>query len=119
VEGVGDGARDMVADTDEKLNFKLAHGVISAACSFRITQSPSSPRHFIPLVHSMDASQRVASAASFILQSPPGEINDIISDLRTIVDDDEALQTGIQPALEEYNKEQFVCVTAPGKDHQV
>lgn len=67
----------------------------------------------------MEASQRVSSAASFILQSPPGEINDIISDLRTIVDDDEALQTGIQPALEEYNKEQFVCVTAPGKDHQV
>lgn len=67
----------------------------------------------------MEASQRVASAASFIIQSPPGEINDIISDLRTIVDDDDALQTGIQPALEEYNKEQFVCVAVPGQSHQV
>lgn len=67
----------------------------------------------------MDTAQRVSSATSFILQSPPGEINDIISDLRTIVDDDEALQTGIQPALEEYNKQQFVCVAVPGQDHQV
>ncbi|KAG8741581.1 F-actin-capping protein subunit alpha [Ceratobasidium sp. 414] len=67
----------------------------------------------------MDVSQRVSSAASFIVQSPPGEINDIISDLRTIVNDDEALQTGIQPALEEYNKEQFVCVAVPGQEHQV
>ncbi|KAG9103565.1 F-actin-capping protein subunit alpha [Ceratobasidium sp. 370] len=67
----------------------------------------------------MDVSQRISSAASFIMQSPPGEINDIISDLRTIVNDDEALQTGIQPALEEYNKEQFVCVAVPGQEHQV
>lgn len=67
----------------------------------------------------MEASQRVSAAASFIVQSPPGEINDIISDLRTIVDDDEALQDGIQSSLEEYNKEQFVCVTVPGQDHQV
>ena len=67
----------------------------------------------------MNTAQRVSSATSFILQSPPGEINDIISDLRTIVDDDEALQTGIQPALEEYNKQQFVCVAVPGQDHQV
>lgn len=70
-------------------------------------------------IDNMDTTQRVSSATSFILQSPPGEINDIISDLRTIVDDDEALQTGIQPALEEYNKQQFVCVAVPGQDHQV
>lgn len=67
----------------------------------------------------MNTSERVSAAASFIVQSPPGEINDVISDLRTIVGDDEALQDGIQPALEEYNKEQFVCVTVPGQEHQV
>ncbi|QRW00476.1 F-actin-capping protein subunit alpha-2 [Ceratobasidium sp. AG-Ba] len=67
----------------------------------------------------METSQRVTSAASFIIQSPPGEINDIISDLRTIVDNDDALQSGIQPALEEYNKEQFVCVAVPEQEHQV
>jgi hypothetical protein len=67
----------------------------------------------------MDTLQRVSAAASFIVQSPPGEINDVISDLRTIVNDDEALQDGIQPALEKYNQEQFVCVTVPGQDYQV
>ncbi|CAE6348201.1 unnamed protein product [Rhizoctonia solani] len=67
----------------------------------------------------MDASQRLSSAATFILQSPPGEINDVISDLRTIVDDDDALQEGIQPSLEKYNQEQFVCVNVPDQEHQV
>jgi capping protein alpha len=67
----------------------------------------------------MDASQRLSSAAAFILQSPPGEINDVISDLRTIVNDDDALQEGIQPSLEKYNQEQFVCVNVPDQEHQV
>ncbi|CAE6478925.1 unnamed protein product [Rhizoctonia solani] len=67
----------------------------------------------------MDSAQRLSAAASFILQSPPGEINDVISDLRTIVNDDDALQEGIQPSLEKYNQEQFVCVTIPGNEHQV
>ncbi|CAE6519829.1 unnamed protein product [Rhizoctonia solani] len=67
----------------------------------------------------MDASQRLSAAASFILQSPPGEINDVISDLRTIVNDDDALQEGIQSSLEKYNQEQFVCVSVPGQEHQV
>ncbi|KDN51636.1 hypothetical protein RSAG8_00181, partial [Rhizoctonia solani AG-8 WAC10335] len=67
----------------------------------------------------MDSAQRLSAAASFILQSPPGEINDVISDLRNIVNDDDALQEGIQPALEKYNQEQFVCVTVPGQEHQV
>ncbi|ELU43991.1 F-actin capping protein, alpha subunit [Rhizoctonia solani AG-1 IA] len=67
----------------------------------------------------MDASQRLSSAASFILQSPPGEINDVISDLRTIVNDDDALQEGIQSSLEKYNQEQFVCVNVPDQEHQV
>ncbi|CAE6502477.1 unnamed protein product [Rhizoctonia solani] len=67
----------------------------------------------------MDPAQRLSAAASFIIQSPPGEINDVISDLRTIVNDDDALQDGIQPSLEKYNQDQFVCVTVPGHEHQV
>ena len=67
----------------------------------------------------MDQSERINIASGFLLQSPPGEINDVISDLRTIVNDDDALQDGIQPSLEKYNQEQFVCVTVPGHEHQV
>jgi len=33
-----------------------------------------------------------------LLQSPPGEINDVLNDVRAIVSDDEALQDGLMPA---------------------
>ncbi|KAF8574893.1 F-actin capping protein, alpha subunit [Ramaria rubella] len=62
---------------------------------------------------------RMASAARFLLQSPPGEINDVLNDVRNIIADDESLQEGIQPALQEYNVAQFVTVDVPGQKHQV
>ena len=40
-------------------------------------------------------------------------------DVRNIISDDESLQEGIQPALEEYNVAQFVTVEVPGHRHQV
>ncbi|KAF8526104.1 F-actin-capping protein subunit alpha [Gautieria morchelliformis] len=62
---------------------------------------------------------RMASAARFLLQSPPGEINDVLNDVRNIIADDDSLQEGIQPALQEYNVAQFVTVEVPGQQHQV
>ncbi|KAK4056473.1 F-actin-capping protein subunit alpha [Microbotryomycetes sp. JL221] len=47
-------------------------------------------------------------ASSFILQSPPGEENDVFNDLRTIVADDDALEQSIVTALQQYNEQQFV-----------
>ncbi|KAH7097857.1 F-actin capping protein, alpha subunit [Auriculariales sp. MPI-PUGE-AT-0066] len=67
----------------------------------------------------MSADERIQIASSFLLQSPPGEINDVLNDVRAIIEDDEALQTGILPALLEYNITQFTTVDVPGHDHQV
>ncbi|KAF8527514.1 F-actin-capping protein subunit alpha [Hysterangium stoloniferum] len=67
----------------------------------------------------VDQDDRMASAASFILQSPPGEINDVLNDVRNIISDDESLQRGIQPALRQYNIEQFVTVDVLNQEHQV
>jgi capping protein alpha len=41
------------------------------------------------------------------------------TDIRNIISDDSALETGITSALKEYNVEQFVTVSVPGFDHQV
>ncbi|KAF5369573.1 hypothetical protein D9758_002577 [Tetrapyrgos nigripes] len=66
----------------------------------------------------MDADARIEAACSFILQSPPGEINDVLNDVRNIISDDETLEEGVLPALKEYNLTQFITVDIPGTEHQ-
>jgi capping protein alpha len=62
--------------------------------------------------------EKIARASGFIGQSPPGEINDVLNDVRAIIADDHALETGIRPALREYNLKQFLTVAVPGQNHQ-
>lgn len=66
----------------------------------------------------MEPHERIEIASRFLLQSPPGEINDVLNDVRNIISDDELLQEGILPALREYNLEQFTTVDVPGTGHQ-
>jgi capping protein alpha len=40
-------------------------------------------------------------------------------DIRNVISDDDLLQEGIQPALREYNIEQFTVVDVPDTNHQV
>jgi hypothetical protein len=87
--------------------------------------------------------QKLAVASSFLLQSPPGEINDVFvgksqrvpfrashlnsiltldiahTDVRAMVSDDAALEEGISPALEQYNVEQFITADLEGNERQV
>ncbi|KAF9778669.1 F-actin-capping protein subunit alpha [Thelephora terrestris] len=66
----------------------------------------------------MDSSGRIQAVSKFLLESPPGEINDVLNDVRNIIADDDSLQQGIAPALREYNLAQFITVDVPGTDHQ-
>ncbi|KAJ7784647.1 F-actin-capping protein subunit alpha [Mycena metata] len=66
----------------------------------------------------MNATERIEAACSFLLQSPPGEINDVLNDVRNIISDDDSLHEGVLPALKEYNLSQFMTVDVPGTDHQ-
>ena len=91
--------------------------------------------HFKYEVVLMDVAQRIQIASSFLSQSPPGEINDVLNgmiinhlcksrfsalkDVRNIIADDDLLQDGIQPAVREYNLEQFTVVDVPDTTHQV
>ncbi|KAI0700035.1 F-actin-capping protein subunit alpha [Cerioporus squamosus] len=66
----------------------------------------------------MDAAERIEAASKFLLQSPPGEINDVLNDVRNIISDDDSLQAGVLPALREYNTTQFTTADVPGHQHQ-
>jgi hypothetical protein len=87
-----------------------------------------------------DTTERIQIASSFLLQAPPGEINDVLNgmfhqhmivnslcqtftsstlDVRNIIADDDALQTGVLPALREYNLSQFIIADLPGTETQV
>ncbi|GAA6013413.1 hypothetical protein JCM10207_008835 [Rhodosporidiobolus poonsookiae] len=59
--------------------------------------------------------ERLDAASSFLLQSPPGEVNDVFSDIRTLVSSDADLETGILPALRQYNRDQFTVAELDGE----
>ncbi|KAG6850736.1 hypothetical protein H0H93_009359 [Arthromyces matolae] len=62
--------------------------------------------------------ERVEIASNFLLQSPPGEINDVINDVRHIISDDNLLHEGLLPAIRTYNLAQFTVVDVPDAGHQ-
>ncbi|KAG8214455.1 F-actin-capping protein subunit alpha [Butyriboletus roseoflavus] len=67
-----------------------------------------------------DSDERIQVASAFVLQSPPGEINDVLngSHVRAIVSDDDILEYGLLPALRDYNLAQFILVDVPDTNHQ-
>jgi len=64
-------------------------------------------------------SEQVAIASEFLLQAPPGEVNDVINDLGAAINDQAALQEGLLPALEEYNVAQLITIDVPLHDHKM
>lgn len=56
-------------------------------------------------------------ASNLLLQSPPGEVNDVFNDLRVLVDNDTMLQTVLPAAFSQYNMDTFT--TAKPKQHSV
>ncbi|BGP35589.1 F-actin-capping protein subunit alpha [Rhodotorula toruloides] len=66
-----------------------------------------------------DAQARLDAASTFLLQSPPGEVNDVLSDLRAILSSsglsDSQIEAGLLPALTKHNAEQFTVVESEGK----
>ncbi|KAJ8660416.1 hypothetical protein O0I10_003874 [Lichtheimia ornata] len=67
----------------------------------------------------LSVDEKVKIASGFLLASPPGEVNDVFNDVRTLVANDDALQDGILEALEQYNTEQLITVIPPGLDYEV
>ncbi|KAG9290306.1 hypothetical protein G9A89_007037 [Geosiphon pyriformis] len=73
----------------------------------------------IPPEEQLSLEEKIKIVTGFLLDSPPGEVDDVFNDLRILMNDDAAFQAGILSALEEYNTEQFITAALPGHDHQV
>ncbi|KAH6572289.1 hypothetical protein BASA50_001364 [Batrachochytrium salamandrivorans] len=55
----------------------------------------------------------------FIKDSPPGEINDVFNDVRSLLGDDALLQTVVDSTLADHHAQQFISVKVPNKDYEV
>lgn len=56
---------------------------------------------------------------SFVEGAPPGELADVINDIKSLTINEPELVDQLGPAFEKYNEEQFVTVKLPGSSQQV
>jgi hypothetical protein len=57
--------------------------------------------------------------ASFVEGAPPGELADVVADIKTLTIDTPNIVSELAPAFEKYNEEQFATVKLPGSSQQV
>ncbi|KAH8424864.1 F-actin-capping protein subunit alpha [Aspergillus melleus] len=58
-------------------------------------------------------------ASSFIEGAPPGELADVVADVKTLTSDGDALISSLAPAFERYNEKQLATVKLPGASQEV
>ncbi|KAI1272868.1 subunits of heterodimeric actin filament capping protein Capz [Xylaria sp. FL0933] len=61
----------------------------------------------------------LATIESFVEGAPPGELSDVINDIKTLTINEPELVSELGPAFEKYNEEQFITVKLPGSSQQV
>ena len=58
-------------------------------------------------------------ASAFIAGAPPGELSDVVNDIKALTVDDASLHTKLWPAFEKYNEEQLATTKLPGSSEAV
>lgn len=64
----------------------------------------------------LSEAEKVRIVSEFLIQSPPGEFNEVFNDVRTLLSDDTLLERGCLDAVKKYNKAQFVPVKVEGAE---
>ena len=58
-------------------------------------------------------------ASAFIGGAPPGELADVVSDIKALTIENPSLQDKLGPAFQKYNEEQLVTAKLPGSSEVV
>ncbi|ORY52684.1 subunits of heterodimeric actin filament capping protein Capz [Rhizoclosmatium globosum] len=61
-----------------------------------------------------DTTETLSTIAQFVSEAPPGELSEVLNDLRGLVANDELLQTGIAKPFEDYSSAALISVDVPG-----
>lgn len=67
----------------------------------------------------MSDSDKLRVVQHFLLAAPPGEFEDVLYDVRTMIEDDDLLNSGALEFFYKYNVEQLIPVDIPDSDKQV
>ncbi|KAI9847457.1 MAG: F-actin-capping protein subunit alpha [Sclerophora amabilis] len=63
-------------------------------------------------------STKLATLSSFVGGAPPGELEDVVADIKALTTDEPNLLSSLNSALEKYNEEQLCTVELPGGNQQ-
>jgi capping protein alpha len=58
-------------------------------------------------------------ASAFIGGAPPGELSDVVNDIKALTVDDPSLHAKLGPAFQKYNEEQLGTTKLPGSSEAV
>jgi len=61
----------------------------------------------------------VEIANNFLLNAPPGELMEVVTDIRSLLPNESMINESAPRTFREYNTEQMVQVQSPGKEHKV
>jgi len=64
-------------------------------------------------------SGKLEIAKNFLLNSPPGEFNEVVTDVRALLNDDSLLNSTALETFAKYNTDQMVIAKSPTGDHKV
>ncbi|KAM3501588.1 hypothetical protein MY10362_005436 [Beauveria mimosiformis] len=68
---------------------------------------------------SRSSGHKLETVASFIEGAPPGELADVVADIKTLTASSPNLLSQLGPAFQKYNEEQLITVKLPGSSQSV
>jgi len=71
------------------------------------------------MADSISAEEKLKIATKFMLNAPPGEFNEVVTDVRSLVNDDALLNRNALSTFRTYNTDQMISVSIAGNDSKV